>query len=79
MALDDATRASFHMPPSALDYANAAHSALNGVDPATLTETDRLLYALAAAALSIASSATGLDKLDAISNQVGQLVTYTAG
>lgn len=50
-----------HLRPDALEYANAARDALQGIDPAGLTETDRLLYAVAAGVLSLAVSADRLD------------------
>lgn len=50
-----------YRPPDALEYANAARDALKGIDPSGLTDTDRLLYALAAGILSLASSAYDLD------------------
>lgn len=56
-------------PPGALDYANAARDALKGLDPATLDDTGRLLYAIAAGVLSLASSTHYLD------NSVGKVNT----
>lgn len=55
-------------PPSAIDYANAAHDVLQGIDPKTLTGTDLLLYAIAAGLLSAASNTTDLGELTWIKN-----------
>ncbi|MCM3921555.1 hypothetical protein ND748_07735 [Frankia sp. AiPs1] len=48
-------------PPDALEYANAARDAIKGVEVEALEGRDRLLYAIAASLLSLASSAYDLD------------------
>lgn len=66
--LSDAQFAALGIPPSAVPLAHRAAEVLRGVDLAQLDATGQVLYAVALALTSVASSATGLDKLDTVAN-----------